>query len=233
MRRRSGRRRRGLALAVIATAQLMVVPDATIVNVALPEHPACAALLRDPTWNGSLTRTPSPSAGCCCSAAGPATCSGGAGSSSSASCSSPSPRCSAGSPPARPGCSAARALQGVGGAFAAPTALALIVVHVPSGPRAEPGDGRVCGDEHLRRGRRPDPWAESWSNTPTGGGCCSSTCRSACSSPFLAPRVLGESERRSGRFDLPGAITGKPRARRPGLRPVQRGDQLQRGVALG
>ena len=25
---------------------------------------------------------------------------------------------------------------------------------------------------------------------------------------FLAPRVLGESERRSGQFDLPGAITG-------------------------
>ena len=40
-------RRLGLALAVIATAQLMVVLDATIVNVALPQHPGCAALLRD------------------------------------------------------------------------------------------------------------------------------------------------------------------------------------------
>ena len=33
-------RRLGLALAVIATAQLMVVLDATIVNVALPISPA-------------------------------------------------------------------------------------------------------------------------------------------------------------------------------------------------
>ena len=41
-----GNHRLGLALLVIATAQLMVVPDATIVNVALP------------TW--SLVTRPSP-----------------------------------------------------------------------------------------------------------------------------------------------------------------------------
>ena len=41
-----GNRRLGLALLVIATAQLMVVLDATIVNVALPLHPAGTWLLR-------------------------------------------------------------------------------------------------------------------------------------------------------------------------------------------
>ena len=41
-----GNRRQGLALLVIATAQLMVVLDGTIVNVALPTCAACAWLFR-------------------------------------------------------------------------------------------------------------------------------------------------------------------------------------------
>ena len=50
---------------------------------------------------------------------------------------------------------------------------------------------------------------------------------------LLAPRVLGESERRRGQFDLPGAITGSPGPGRPRLRAVQRRDQPERRVALG
>ena len=55
--------RRGLALALLAVAQFIVVLDAAIVNVALP--------------------SPSPSAASCCSAAAWPTCSAGAACSSS------------------------------------------------------------------------------------------------------------------------------------------------------
>jgi len=47
----TGPLRLGLALAVIATAQLMVVLDATIVNVALP-HIQRGAGLSGPAWSG-------------------------------------------------------------------------------------------------------------------------------------------------------------------------------------
>ena len=59
-------------LLVLATAQLMVVLDATIVNVALPR--VQRALGAGTAWNGWSTPTRWPSAGCCCSAAdrGPA-----------------------------------------------------------------------------------------------------------------------------------------------------------------
>jgi hypothetical protein len=46
----------GLALAVISAAQLMLVLDATIVNVAIPTiHHACIS--RRPTWSGSSPPT--------------------------------------------------------------------------------------------------------------------------------------------------------------------------------
>jgi hypothetical protein len=54
--------RLGLALLVIATAQLMVVLDATIVNVALP-HIQRALGFPAPVWNGWSTPTRWPSAG--------------------------------------------------------------------------------------------------------------------------------------------------------------------------
>ena len=72
-------RRLGLALAVIATAQLMVALDLTIVTVALPHIQA--ALGFSGTNLGWSTPTPWRSARCCCSAADPATCSIAAGSS--------------------------------------------------------------------------------------------------------------------------------------------------------
>ena len=48
----------GLALVVIATAQLMVVLDATIVNVALPHIQTRARASPAPAWSGSSTPTP-------------------------------------------------------------------------------------------------------------------------------------------------------------------------------
>jgi len=59
----------GLALVVIASAQLMVVLDATIVNVALP-HVQRALGFSGAAWNGWSTPTRLPSAGCSCSVAG-------------------------------------------------------------------------------------------------------------------------------------------------------------------
>ena len=53
---RPGRRHLGLALVVIATAQLMVVLDATIVNVALPDIQT-ALHFSGPAWSGSSTPT--------------------------------------------------------------------------------------------------------------------------------------------------------------------------------
>jgi hypothetical protein len=46
-------RRLGLALAVIATAQLMVVLDGTIVNVALPHIQTTRGRLFRPAWRRS------------------------------------------------------------------------------------------------------------------------------------------------------------------------------------
>jgi hypothetical protein len=60
----------GWALVLISVAQLMVVLDATIANIAL--------------CRGSSRGTPSRSVACCCSAAASATCTAGAGSSCSA-----------------------------------------------------------------------------------------------------------------------------------------------------
>jgi len=78
-----GQRRLGLALVVIATAQLMVVLDATIVNVALPHiQRALGFSGSDLEW--VVNAYALASAGCCCSAAGPGTCSAGAGCSSPA-----------------------------------------------------------------------------------------------------------------------------------------------------
>ena len=102
---------------------------------------------------------------------------------------------------------AARALQGVGGAIVAPTALSLIATNFPEGrPRnramgvyaAMSIGGAAVG---LLAGGVLTTYA-SWRwvffvNVPIG-----------IMVALLAPRVLGESQRRPGRFDLPGAITG-------------------------
>jgi EmrB/QacA subfamily drug resistance transporter len=102
---------------------------------------------------------------------------------------------------------AMRALQGVGGAMIAPTALALITTTFPEGaPRnramglyaAMSGCGAAIG---LISGGLLTTYV-SWRwvmfvNVPIG-----------LVLAVLAPRVLPETERNRGRFDLPGAITG-------------------------
>jgi EmrB/QacA subfamily drug resistance transporter len=101
---------------------------------------------------------------------------------------------------------AARALQGVGGAIAAPTALALITTDFAQGPErnrafgvfgAVAGAGGALG---LLAGGMLASWL-SWRwvlfvNVPIGVLLAA-----------LAPLYLAESERQPGRFDLAGALT--------------------------
>ncbi len=100
----------------------------------------------------------------------------------------------------------ARACQGVGGAIAAPTALALIASTFPEGPprnramgvyAAMSGAGAAIGV--LLGGILTDAISWRWVlfvNVPIGLFVL-----------ILAPRVLGETEARPGRLDLPGALS--------------------------
>jgi EmrB/QacA subfamily drug resistance transporter len=101
----------------------------------------------------------------------------------------------------------ARTVQGVGAAFAAPTALSLIAVTFPEGPPRNRAMGvytamTVAGAAVglIAGGLLVDYANWRWVlfvNVPIG-----------LLLAFLAPRVLGESEPRRGQFDLPGAILG-------------------------
>ena len=199
-------RRLGLALAVIATAQLMVVLDATIVNVALPHIQAALGFSgTDLEWvvnayalafggllllggrSGDLLgRRRVFIAGILLFSL--ASLVGGFATS-------------------QEWLLTARVLQGVGGAFAAPTALSLIAVTFPEGPPRNRAMGvyaamSVAGGAVglIAGGLLVQYLTWRWVffvNVPIG-----------LAVAFLAPRVLGESERRRGQFDLPGAITG-------------------------
>ena len=98
----------------------------------------------------------------------------------------------------------ARALQGVGAAIAAPSTLALLTTGFREGPErtralaaysAVAGGGGSVG---LVLGGMLTDWISwrwgLWINVPVGVVLL-----------WLAPRVLSETERRAGRFDLPGA----------------------------
>ena len=199
-------RRLGLALLVIATAQLMVILDAAIVNVALPhiQHAlgfsgnglewvvnAYAVtfgglLLLGGRSGDLLGRRRIFIAGLLVFTA--ASLIGGFATSAA-------------------WLLTARAAQGVGGAMVAPTALALITTTFPEGPprnramgvyAAMSGGGAAVG---LVLGGVLTTYA-SWRwvlfvNVPIG-----------ILVVLLAPYVLRESPRQRGRFDLPGAITG-------------------------
>jgi EmrB/QacA subfamily drug resistance transporter len=199
-------RRLGLALAVIATAQLMVVLDATIVNVAQPhiEHAlgfsgnnlewivnaytlAFGGLLLLGGRSGDLLgRRRVFIAGILVFSL--ASLLGGFATDQA-------------------WLLTARAIQGVGGAFAAPTALSLIAVTFPEGPPRNRAMGvyaamSVAGGAVglIAGGLLVDFLSWRWVffvNVPIG-----------LLVALAAPRVLGESERRRGHFDLPGAITG-------------------------
>ena len=199
-------RRLGLALAVIATAQLMVVLDATIVNVALPHIQAALGfsgtglewvvnayalafgglLLLGGRSGDLLGRRRVFIAGILLFSL--ASLLGGLATS-------------------QEWLLAARVLQGVGGAFAAPTALSLIAVTFPEGPPRNRAMGVYAamsiagGAVGLIAGGLLVQYA-NWRwvffvNVPIG-----------LAVAFAAPRVLGESGRRRGQFDLPGAVTG-------------------------
>jgi EmrB/QacA subfamily drug resistance transporter len=199
-------RRLGLALVIIAAAQLMVVLDATIVNVALPHIQRALGfsgaglewvitayaitfgglLLLGGRSGDLLGRRRVFTAGLLLFSA--ASLAGGfAGS--------------------QAWLLTARAIQGAGGAMIAPTALALIMTTCPEGPRrnramgvyaAMSGGGAAIG--LIAGGLLTSYLSWRWVlfvNVPIG-----------ILVALAAPRVLPESPRHPGRFDLPGALTG-------------------------
>jgi len=199
-------RRLGLALAVIATAQLMVVLDATIVNVALPHIQTALGfsgsnlewvvnayalafgglLLLGGRSGDLLGRRRIFIAGILLFSL--ASLVGGFATDQT-------------------WLLAARVVQGIGGAFAAPTSLSLIAVTFPEGPPRNRAMGVYAamsiagGAVGLMAGGLLVQYA-TWRwvlfvNVPIG-----------LLVAFLAMRVLPESTRRRGAFDLPGAITG-------------------------
>jgi EmrB/QacA subfamily drug resistance transporter len=201
-----GHRNLGLALVVIAAAQLMVVLDSTIVNVALPHIQRALGfsgnglewvitayaltfgglLLLGGRAGDLLGRRRVFMAGLLLFSAG--SLAGGLATSGA-------------------WLLAARAIQGVGGAMVAPTALALITTTFAEGPArnramgvyaAMSGGGAAVG---LVAGGLLTTYL-SWRwvffvNVPIGIAVAAA-----------APLVLTESARRRGRFDLPGAIAG-------------------------
>ena len=201
-----GQRRLGLALLVIATAQLMVVLDATIVNVALPHIQRALGfsgtglewvvnayalafgglLLLGGRAGDLLGRRKVFIAGILLFSA--ASLVGGFATTQA-------------------WLLAARAVQGVGAAIIAPTALSLVTTTFAEGPprnramsvyAAMSVTGGVVG---LIAGGLLTTYA-SWRwvlfvNVPIG-----------IVVALAAPRVVGETARHRGRFDLPGAVTG-------------------------
>jgi EmrB/QacA subfamily drug resistance transporter len=196
----------GLALVVIATAQLMVVLDATIVNVALPHIQTALGfsgsglewvvnayaltfgglLLLGGRAGDILGRRRVFIAGIILFSV--ASLLGGFATSEA-------------------WLLAARALQGVGGAIVAPTALSLVTTTFPEGPERNRAMGVYAAMSiggaavGLLAGGLLTTYA-SWRwvlfvNVPIG-----------LVVALIAPRALSESKRNPGRFDLPGAITG-------------------------
>src|SRR5215471_15197447 len=198
--------RLGLALLVIATAQLMVVLDATIVNVALPHIQRALGfsgsglewvvnayaltfgglMLLGGRAGDLLGRRRVFIAGLLLFSA--ASLAGGLATSQAFLLT-------------------ARAVQGAGAAMVAPAALALIATTFPGGPARNRAMGVYAamsvagGAVGLITGGLLTTYA-SWRwvlfvNVPIG-----------LAAALAAPRVLPESPRQPGRFDLPGAITG-------------------------
>jgi EmrB/QacA subfamily drug resistance transporter len=196
----------GLALVVIAAAQLMVVLDATIVNVALPhiQHALGFSgsglewvvnayaltfggfLLLGGRAGDILGRRRVFIAGIILFAL--ASLAGGFATSEA-------------------WLLIARAIQGVGAAVVAPTALSLVTTTFPEGPPRNRAMGVYAAMSIggaavglLAGGVLTTYLSWRWVffvNVPI-----------AIVVALMAPRVLGESKRSTGRFDLPGAITG-------------------------
>jgi EmrB/QacA subfamily drug resistance transporter len=200
-----GRRNLGLALVVIATAQLMVVLDATIVNVALPDIQRALGfsgtglewvvnayaltfgglLLLGGRAGDILGRRRVFIAGIVLFSV--ASLLGGFATTQA-------------------WLLAARAVQGVGGAIIAPTALSLIATTFPEGPPRNRAMGVYAAMSIggaavglIAGGLLTTYLSWRWVlfvNVPIGAVVA-----------LVAPRALAESPRRRGRFDFPGAIT--------------------------
>ena len=201
----SANRRVGLALIVIATAQLMVVLDTTIVNVALPH------IQRALGFSGSslewVVNAYALSFGGLLLLGGRAgdllgrrlVFVAGLGLFSAASL-------AGGFATSQAWLLTARTIQGIGGALIAPTALALIATTFTEGPArnramsvlaAMSGGGAAVG--LIAGGLLTSYLSWRWVlfvNVPIGAA-------TAAAVPF----ALAESDRRRGRFDLPGAVT--------------------------
>jgi len=202
----AGGSRHGLALPVLAAAQLMVVLDATIVNVALPHIQRALGfsgsglewvvnayaltfgglLLLGGRAGDRLGRRKMFIAGLLLFSA--ASLAGGFANSPAFLLS-------------------ARAVQGAGGALVAPAALSLITTTFPEGAERTRAFGvyaamSVAGGAIGLIGGGILTTYASWRwvlfvNVPIGAAVA-----------LAAPRVLAETPRRRGRFDLPGALTG-------------------------
>ena len=115
------------ALAVLAAAQLMIVLDASIVNIALPSAQEDLGISNaDRQW--MVTAYTLAFGACCCWAAGSPTTRAASAPSSSACSASPAPPRSAASPPTRSCCSPRARLQGAFAALMAPAALSIVTV---------------------------------------------------------------------------------------------------------
>jgi EmrB/QacA subfamily drug resistance transporter len=201
----SVRRHLGLALVVIATAQLMVVLDATIVNVALPDVQRAlhfsgtglewvvnayaltfgGLLLLGGRAGDILGRRRVFVAGIILFSV--ASLLGGFATTQA-------------------WLLAARALQGIGGAIIAPTALSLVTTTFPEGPPRNRAMGVYAAMSIggaavglIAGGVLTTYLSWRWVlfvNVPIG-----------IIVALIAPRALADSPRRPGRFDLPGAVT--------------------------
>ena len=198
--------RLGLALLVIATAQLMVVLDATIVNVALPH------IQRALGFSGSglewVVNAYALAFGGLMLLGGRAGDLLGRRKMFIAGLLVFSAASLAGGFAASPAwLLAARVIQGAGAAVVAPTALALITTTFSEGKPRNQAMGVYAamsvagGAVGLIAGGLLTTYL-SWRwvlfvNVPIG-----------VAAALAAPRVLSESRRQRGRFDLPGAVTG-------------------------
>ena len=79
--------------------------------------------------------------------------------------------------------------------------------HVPGGPAAQPGDGRLRRDEHRRRRHRPDARRRAHHLPVLALGVLRQRADRRSWSPSWRRGCSASRERRPGRFDLPGAIT--------------------------
>ena len=195
-----------------ALAQLMVVLDATIVNIALP-HAQAALASPTATGSGSSPPTRSRSAACCCSAGGSPTCSAASGSSSSASIGFAAASAFGGAAQNFGMLLTARVVQGAFGALLAPATLSLLTTTFTD-PRSAP---------------RPSASSAASPAPARPSACCSAACSPSTSTGAGAVRerahrgvALSAPSRCSSTVAAPQPAQARPGRHRAGRRrPVR------------